>query len=346
MRLVKTLASLRLTLGLFIALGCGILVAHFGGFRFSPIVAACLAGLACNLLAMIVSNARFRRQLPLLVFHAALLVIILLVALGRMVYLKGQAEVLEGQAFDGRLVKVDAGAWHPWQLDKAAFVNHGFRVHYAPGLRRMQTENRVSWTDEHGRHAEAIIGDDKPLILNGYRFYTTWNKGFSLVFRWQPERGPVAIGAVNLPGYPANALKQAQEWHLPHLSAPVWAMLQFDETLIPDDQDAEFRLPADFRVVVRHQEHRWEIDPHHPETIKLPGGSLQFLGLTTWMGYLVAWDGTMPWLLLASAIAAVALSLHFWNHFSRHPWNPGSEAAAPPESGNTNGVLVGSTERT
>ncbi|MDS4015282.1 MAG: hypothetical protein RKP46_13195, partial [Candidatus Accumulibacter sp.] len=65
MVLLRSLASLRLTLGLFVALGGGIMAAHFGGVPFSPAVAACLSGLAINLLAMIVTNPRFRRQIPL-----------------------------------------------------------------------------------------------------------------------------------------------------------------------------------------------------------------------------------------------------------------------------------------
>ncbi|MDS4015283.1 MAG: hypothetical protein RKP46_13200, partial [Candidatus Accumulibacter sp.] len=193
---------------------------------------------------------------------------------------------------------------------------------------------------------DAVIGDDKPLVRNGYRFYTTWNKGFALVFRWQPNRGPVAVGSVNLPGYPANALKQAQEWKLPGVADPVWAMLQFDETLIPDDREAEFRLPEDYRVVVRHGEQRWEIDPYRPAAIRFAEGSLQYLGLTTWMGYLVVWDGTIPWLLLASAIAALALSLHFWQHFSRQPWNPAGAGQVSCNDTQTTGAVIGSIERT
>lgn len=322
MAILLRLASLRLTAALLAAFGVGVLVADAGGLRFAPIVATCLAALALNLLAMIVTNPRFRRQGPLVVFHLALLAIIVLVALGRMIYLKGQAELVEGLEFDGQLVAVDAGAWHPWRLDRTRFVNHGFSVAYAPGLRRLETRNKVSWSDAEGNYREAVIGDDQPLVLDGYRFYTSWNKGFSLLFEWLPVGGEAGIGTVNLPSFPANALKQAQQWSLPGLPEPLWAMLQFEGELIPEDQEGHFRLPDDFRVVVRYGEQRWELAPGDGQVVALPGGRLRYVELRTWMGYMVTWDATIPWLLAAATVAVLALGWHFWRQFSRRPWNP------------------------
>lgn len=320
--LLLRLASLRLTAALLATFGLGVLAAYLAGLRFSPVVATCLAALALNLLAMIATNPRFRQQGPLLVFHLALLAIIVLVALGRVIYLKGQAELVEGLEFDGQLVSVEAGPWHPWRLDQARFVNHGFSVAYAPGLKRLETRNQVSWTDGEGKHREAVIGDDQPLVLEGYRFYTSWNKGFSLLFEWLPVNGEAAVGSVNLPSFPANALKQAQQWSLPGLAEPLWAMLQFEGELIPEDRAGHFRLPDDFRVVVRYGGQRWELLPTDERLITLPGGSLRYVGLRTWMGYMVTWDATIPWLLAAATVAVLALGWHFWRQFSRQPWNP------------------------
>lgn len=321
MALIRGLASLRLTIALMAIFCMGILVAHLGGYRFAPLIAACLAALAVNLLAMIITNPRFRRQRPLFIFHLALLAIIVLVAIGRMVYLKGEVELVEGLEFDGQLMTTDAGAWHPWRLDRVKFVNHGFSVAYAPGLKRLQTHNRVSWVDGDGRQREAVIGDDTPLVLEGYRFYTTWNKGFALMFEWTSSRGETVVGSVNLPSYPANALKQAQQWSLPGGDEPLWTMLQFDGELIPADQEGEFRLPDDYRVVVRHGGQRWELVPGGDQVIQVAGGRLRFVELRSWMGYMLAWDATIPWLLFASTVAVLALAWHFWAQFSRRPWD-------------------------
>jgi cytochrome c biogenesis protein len=201
-------------------------------------------------------------------------------------------------------------------------VNHGFTVSYAPGLKRLETRNRVTWLDDKGGEQSAVIGDDTPLVLNGYRFYTTWNKGFALLFEWQPSVGEPTLGAVHLPSYPINSLKQAQQWQLPGVREPVWAMLQFEGDLIPNDRDGHFRLPDDYQVVVRQGEQRWVLTPGQDQVIDLPGGQLRYHELRTWMGYMVTWDATIPWLLVASTLAVLALGWHFWQQFSRRPWNP------------------------
>jgi predicted ribosomally synthesized peptide with SipW-like signal peptide len=317
------LASLRLTLVILLLLGVSVTLAYFNEVRTSPWLVLSLALLAVNLLAAVATNRRFRRQVPLLIFHLALLAIVVLVAVGRLTYLKGRVEVVEGQEFEGQLIEAEAGPWHPWgELAEARFTNLGFRIQYAPGLLRLGTQNRVAWTDEQGRPQETLIGDHKPLVRNHYRFYANWNKGFALLFGWQPRQGGPVVGSVNLPSYPANSLKQALKWSLPGEAEPIWAMLQFEGDLISEEAGGEFRLPPDYKVVVRYGDRRWELDPRRgTPTLDLPGGRLTYLGLRTWMGYQVAWDRTMTWLLAVSVIAALALGWHYWRKFTARPWN-------------------------
>lgn len=325
---LRRLASLKLTLAIFLFLAFSVFVTYQSEDRSSPLLIAALLMLAANLLATVVVNRHFRQQLPLLTFHLALLVLILLVALGRMTYLKGQAEVIEGTEFAGHLVKREAGPWHWGDLDRVRFVNGGFSIDYAEGWHRLGTKNRVSWVGDDGKPQESIIGDHVPLVLKNYRFYTTSNKGFSLIFEWQPIRGRMSLGAVNLPSYPANSLKQARQWALPGLSEPVWAMLQFEGDLIPVDQAGEFRLPDRYEVVVRHGEQRWTlpgIENLQPGEalpgIELPGGRLVYHGLRSWMGYLVVYDPTLPWLLLTATVCVLAMGWHFWRKFSLRAWD-------------------------
>lgn len=328
MRVLIWLGGLKLTLAIFFLLGFSVMAAYFSEVRTSPWLVFSLLALAVNLLAAIISKPHFRRQAPLLWFHLALLTLIILVAVGRLTFLRGQAEVIEGTEFSGQLIKADQGPWHAGDLSAVRFVNHGFRIAYAPGLTRLDTQNLVSWTDAEGRRQEQRIGDHVPLVLNGFRFYTTSNKGFALLFEWRPKNGSPRVGSVNLPSYPANSLKQAQRWALPGVEAPVWAMLQFEGELIPTEAAGEFRLPEDHQVVVRVGEQRWQLPEATTEavaegrtTVRLAEGELVYLGLRSWMGYLVTYDRTLPWLLAAAVFAVLALGWHFWRKFSSRPWD-------------------------
>jgi cytochrome c biogenesis protein len=161
-----------------------------------------------------------------------------------------------------------------------------------------------------------VIGDHRPLVLEGYRFYTSSNKGFAPLLTWRPQGGAALTGAVHLPSYPMHALRQSGEWHLPD-GRRVWVMLQFDETLIDPNAPAAFRLPEKHRLVVRLEPLRAELAPG--ESIELEGGTLRYDGLRTWMGYRVSYDPTLPWLLAAALLAAFSLAWHYARRFFVRP---------------------------
>lgn len=317
--LLRSLASLRLTLVLLAVLGVAILLAYQSESWRSWPLAVPLAALSVNLLAAVATNGIFRRQLPLLIFHLALVALLLLVAAGRLSYLKGTLELAEGATFEGQLVTTDAGPFHLGDLAAVRFVNEGFAIDYARGLRRGPTRNAVSWVDEQGRRRQDVIGDQHPLKIKGYRFYTSFNKGFAPVFLWVPNRGEAQLGAVHLPAYPKHELNQAQEWSPPGSRAPVWIMLKFDEKLLDPSGPATFRLPEKYSLVVRLGERRVELQPG--QSIDLPDGRLEFRELKTWMGYDVFYDWTLPWLAAASLAAVLSLGWHFWRKFAAKPWD-------------------------
>jgi cytochrome c biogenesis protein len=193
-------------------------------------------------------------------------------------------------------------------LDRLAFEHDGFEIDYAPGLRRGVTRNPVRWRDEAGRPRSAVIGDHRPLVIDGYRIYTSSNKGFAPLLRWQPARGEAVLGAVHLPSYPMHALRQSREWQLPDGRA-VWVMLQFDETLIDPAAAARFRMPSEHRLVVRIGQARHELAAG--EALQIEGGTLVYERLSSWMGYRIAYDPTLPWLLASALLAALALGWHY-----------------------------------
>jgi hypothetical protein len=302
------------------------LAAHFGSLRntlalmgllavvvlakpSASLLGLVFAALGINLLAALVVHPLLRRRLPLLVFHLALLALVLLVGAGRLLGMDGRFELLQDVPFDGQLIHQDAGALYAPRLNKAQLRNQGFTIDYAPGRRRGVTRNSVAWLDAAGAEQRTVIGDHRPLVVQGHRIYTTSNKGFAPVLRWLPSGGgePV-LGAVHLPSYPMHELRQSREWTLPDGRA-VWLMLRFDEALLAPDAPAQFRLPSVHQLVLRIGDARHELAPG--QALRIDGGTLVYEGLRTWMGYRVSHDPTLPWLLAAALIAALSLALHY-----------------------------------
>lgn len=304
--------SLRSTLVLLALLGAVVLA---GTTLAAPLAAPLLvvmAALAVNLLAALVVHPAFRRQPALLVAHVALLLLAMLAGAGRLLSLDGHFELTEGVPFEGRLLDQRAGALHHADLQALRFSHQGFEIDYAPGRKRGPTRNQVTWVGEDQQVHRGVIGDHHPLVLQGWRIYTSPNKGFAPLLQWRPAQGPAVRGAVHLPSYPMHELRQAREWQLPDGRA-VWVMLQIDETLIDPQAAAHFRLPAEHRLVLRVGEQRFELAPG--QAAELPGGTLVYEGLRSWMGYRVAYDPTLPWLLAAAVLASLALGLHYVTKF-------------------------------
>lgn len=318
---VHRLASLRLTLVLLVLLALGVWLALRSELRTTWTLVVPLALVAVNLSASLLVSPVFRRHPGLLVFHLALLAILLLVAAGRLTYLSGFVDVATGQAFEGRMTVQEAGPLHGGGLAAVAFVNEGFTIDYSPGQHRDRTHNRVSWHDQSGTHHTRVIGDNTPLVREGYRFYTTHNKGFAPVFIWEPADGSrPQRGSVHLPSYPLNDFRQAAEWTPPGAAQALWVMLEIEEELLPADRAAHFRVPEAHHLLLRVDGERLVLRPG--DGIELSEGHLSYIGLTTWMGYRVYYDWTIHWLFAAAVLGVAGLGWHYWVKYNRRPWRP------------------------
>ena len=318
---LQRLGSLKLTLAIIALLLAGSAVALESREQMTWPLVLPLALFAANLGAAVATNAVFRRQSALLVFHLALIAILLLIAAARLTYLRGGVELAEGEVFDGQLTGFDAGPWHRWRLDRASFQNLGFTIDYAPGIRRGQTRNRVRWVEDNGTPREAIVSDMDPLVRQGYRFSTTVNKGYAPVFLWLPADGTPVRGGVHLPAYPANENRQVQEWTPPGSSLKLSLALRIDELILDPARPSEFRVPRRHAILLRSGDAVHELVPG--ARVQLAGGTLVYEGLRTWMGYEVFYDRTMPWLLAACIVAVMSLAWHFWAKFASRPWLEG-----------------------
>ncbi len=314
--MIRALGSIRLALVGMLLLAIGAALSYDNPVD-TPVwvLVAPLAFLAVNLLAAIATNPRINRRGGLLVFHLGLLAIIVLAGIGRLTHLDAQLEITEGTAFSpSDLTHMAKGPWHSGALEQLAFVQGSFTVDYSPGMVRGLTHSTVLLPDDRQGWQTKVVGDDRPLILEGYRFYTTFNKGFAPVLTWTPDGGGEALsGTIHMPSYPLFEYKQDSSWTPPNEKGggkeiKFWLRLKTglreDAAWVLDGKTATGVL------VVNVDDRRVELEPG--QSVHVPGGVLRYERLTTWMGYKVFYDPTLHWLFGAAIMAVLGLGTHFW----------------------------------
>lgn len=309
-KLLRRLGSHEVTIAL---LGATALVVAAGlafGVEIADWMALPAAGLFVNLLAALVAHGTLRAQPMLFAFHALLAVLVLLIVADRLTMLRGRVEVTEGAMFDPALVEAEAGPLHPWHLDEVVFLQGPFDINYLPGMKRRETVSVVRVPEGNGRWREVAVGDDVPLIVGAYRFYTSFNKGFAPVLSYVDPAGREMVGTVHFPSYPLNDLNQANEWSPPG-RVPVQLWLSLPEPIYDEDAPWRFRRPENPVLVVIDGEIRHELRPGG--RVRLAGGGeLGFVELRSWMGYTISASLFGPWLLAAAVAACLALAAHLF----------------------------------
>lgn len=281
-------------------------------------VAVPLAGLFVNLIAALVAQGSLRAQPMLYAFHALLAVLVVLIGADRLTALRGHVEVTEGALFDPDLAVVEAGPLHPWALDRVAFRQDGFEINYLPGMKRRETVSRVYVPATQGNGWDMVeVGDDDPLIVGNYRFYTSFNKGFAPIVTYTGRDGSSVSGAVHMPSYPLRDFEQGNAFAPPGgPELKLW--LSIPQPVYDPETRWVFRVPDDARLVVidggvRHELAKGEAVP------LAGGGSLRFAELRVWMGYTIAANLLTPWIMAVALAACLALGLHLVGRLMPRP---------------------------
>lgn len=310
------LASPKLSVVFFASMAAGSLAVTELAWPATWAVLPPLFLLGLNLCAAVVTQPRFRSDFPLLVFHLALLALVLLFALARLTYFEARTNLIANTAFDGDLRGIEQGPLHGGGISSLRFANEGVsedRVGYG---KYVATDNRVRWWDARGVERVSEIGDDRPLVLEGYRIYTTRNRGFAPVFAWQPTGGPVEYGGVQLRDMGQGGFTPDAGWQLPK-GPDIWAMI---EPLATPGQNASGADPGadqrDRRLVVRIGETRYPL--RAGESIELAAGRLTYVELRSWMGYRISYDPIAPWLLATLGVGIGSLIWIYARQFLRH----------------------------
>lgn len=307
----RRLASPRLTMAGFAVLGAGTLANHNLPDVPVAVIAGPLALLALNLAAALATRPALRRG-GLGLFHVALLALIVLAGAGRMTHFDGRVEIAEGALLDPAQIEVTSrGPWHGSGWQGLRFRQGGYDVTYAPGVKRSHTRSAVSL---EGQSSPVIVGDDTPLVMEGYRFYTTHNKGFAPLLAWQPAGGAAVRGVLHMPSYPLFDWKQENQW------------------VAPDGSALRFWLRVDRPIPERSG---WQLDPHEmPVTlvleaggarhelkpgasVELAGSTLRFERLLGWMGYRIFYDPTLMPMLGVALVGVFGLAWHLWGAKAR-----------------------------
>ncbi len=312
--LLKATASLRLTI-----VGLAVLVVNSFAVTQSPEAAIPwlvlpLGLLAINLFAALLVRHAFRQQAALLLFHVGLLVVLILVSASFLLRFDGSVELIEGESFDASAVRARGAGWlHPDRLDRIDFTQGPLEVRYLSGLRRHTTHSRVYMDVTGGAEIRRDIGDREGFTSHGYRFMTTFNKGYSVLVLWRDDGAGEVLGAVNFPSYPKFDWKQVNDW-----TTPAGEMLTLELKL------AE-RIPEDGPWTLRSGNVGYEVGVSggsRPEQMIAPGQSMDVAGgeitivdLRLWMGYRIDYNPLLPWLLTAAFLSLGALAVHMAQKF-------------------------------
>lgn len=277
--------------------------------------------LVLNLGAAIASHRRFRADLPLLLFHLALLALVILFVLGRLTYLHGAVALTRDTVFSGRLDFEERGPFHLKTYDQLRFVHGGLRQRFVDASGKYpESVSTLRWQDGQRQWHQVELPDGYPLILGRYRIYPSSRRGFSPVFSWQPATGPAELGTVQLLGPADKSMENSSEWLMPN-GASAWLKL---EKLSPAQTVAgEIRtnlgasnLPH--RLIMRIGEQRHELSIG--DSVDVPGGRLQYLRLESWMRYTLIHDSTESWLIATVLVAIGSLSWFYLRRFRKQPF--------------------------
>ena len=326
--MVRLLASTRLALLGIVLLALGALFSYDNPDAPLWLLIAPLFLLALNLTSALFANARIRQNGGLLLFHLALLGVILLVGAGYLMRFDGRVEVTEGSVFSfDDAEPIRRGPLHPFRLNRVHFAQGSFSVDYLGGLNRSITRSQVFVPDANGQRIALVVGDSTPLLLEGYRFYTTPNKGFAPLITWTPDGGLPSSGTLNMPAYPKFEWLQKNRWTPPGgteiLTFELHIKTKYSESAdwILDGKSRQTTLTlisANKNIVL-----------NPGDTTTLPGGQLRFDELRTWMGYDIFYDPSLPWLFYVAILGVFGLAWHYWRNSTSVPF---TAAVVPSES--------------
>lgn len=317
MTVFRPIGSLRLTAPAMLCLMVGIFVSYRDDSASVWWMVIPTMVLASNLLAALVVNPRLRRQRPLLVFHLCLVGIAVLGIVDLLTMFTGRVELSVGQNFvAASVVETRRGPYHELgALHEVRFTQGHFSVGYAPGLIRGRTMSEVGVRPGDGSSQRSLVGDNVPIEVEGYRFFTTSNKGYAAVVTWLGLDGVEQTGSVHFPTYPMREWRQVNE-----LVTPAGETVRFslEPSRRVDDGVAWTLDSRSTEAALRAQvDDGSEIELVPGSVVRVDGGALRFDHITMWMGYEIEYRPMLRWFFVMAWLGLGAVGWHFFSRF-RH----------------------------
>lgn len=305
LRMLRRLGSVEITSALIALCATVAIAGIYFPIRTSDWMVFPVALMLANLLAALATNVRLKSEPTLYAFHVALAVLIMIIGLDRMNSMSGRVEVTEGSMFNASTVTAEVGLMHDLRLDEVKFLQGPFEINYAPGMKRRETVSIIRIPQQNSVWREERIGDDTPLIVGNYRFYTTHNKGFAPLLTYVSANGAAQTGVIHLPSYPINESNQGQVWTPPGATKPLKVWLHIEEPVFDKDKAWKFVKPVNTRLVVIDGEERHELE--FGQSVALGSAQLRYDGMRSWMGYTIVSQPMTHWIAAAGIIACLAL---------------------------------------
>jgi hypothetical protein len=252
----------------------------------------------------------------LLVFHAALALLLAALLFAPLLRGKGYFELAEGQVFRGQFIDYQRGALAAagpshWQLVQGPI---------AASYRHAEVGKAIDSTltsDATGE--EWPVRFMRALAIDGYRIEPTGNMGYAVVLAYRGHDGRETRGLVNFPGYPLARNDQINRFMSPDGQA-IEVRLELIGAPYREREPWSLDLPITYRLVVGAPPLRLTLAPGEERQLFV-GGTLRVEGLVRWLGYSVTRDPLAPVLAVAGILALLGL---LWHGLStlRHglPW--------------------------
>lgn len=313
-KLLAWLSGLPLTLIGLITFLAGILPVVTGYVSATNGLALGYVLLVVNLVFAILVREKIKNSPFLLLFHIALLLMLLAIGFSRLTYFKGWVEISPNMPITEPTGVISKGPWHPNAFKNTRVQLLDFEANYGTDGRYQSIRSLLQVGN---KQQPTLIDDSQTADILGYQFTQSSNIGFALSFVWMADDGTMVQGLSHFPSIIAYPETQGLELDLPNVKQPVWVGLEIASDR-PSFFTPRFVVPQEYGYQVMASDGGYQVRPG--QSIQLPEGSLMLQAVVPWVGYDLYYDPSIYFLLFSALIGVFALAVFLWQRQTTSSW--------------------------